>query len=164
VLFPHKQPHDNQKGAVLEKVIVALTACTKLIQFCAIVLRYVPYKITGTNNIDPSTISVSSVVDDIIVWSSLDSVSNVVVGNVIFDSAVIFRYDSVITVVVGNVVINITVTSPKHYPIITVAKSNNPLDPTAIAAKTNPSAKVSNRYVIGIHLQAPIRGIRAIVV
>ena len=143
MLFPHKQPYDNQEGAVLEKVIVALKACTKLVQVCAIVLRYVPYKITGTNNIDPSTISVSSVVDDIIVWSSLDSVSNVVVG---------------------NVVINITVTSPKHYPIITVPKSNNPLDPTAIAAKTNPSAKVSNRYVIGIHLQAPIRGIRAIVV
>ncbi len=133
---------------MLEKVVVALTACTNLIQVCAIVLRYVPYKITGTNYKDPIiTVSVSGVVYYIITWSSHDSVSNVVVGNVISDSAVSARYDSVITVVVGNVVINITVTTPKLYPIITVAKSNNPLDLAVIDVKTNPIGKAPDRPI-----------------
>ncbi len=89
-----------------EKVIVALTACTPLVQVCAIVLRRIPDKVTGTKNIDPDTsVAISGVVYDVGAHVKRDDpIISVVVRNVVAYGAVLVINDPPVTIAVGDAV------------------------------------------------------------
>ena len=177
MLFPHKQPYDNQKGAVLEKVIVALTACTDLVQVRAkIVYRRVSYEVTGTCNLYPGiTVAVSDVVADNGALVGENSIAvHVVVSNTVSDNTVIAELDPTIIVFTnihrlhpaenivcqsdpGGKVSNSPI--PNDNPFSTSQSYN----PTILVAPCDSKAFEINRYVKDIHCQAPSSRSRAIV-
>ena len=148
---------------MLEKVIVALTTWTLLVQVRnAIVLSRVLYKITGTNDIDPKiNVAVSGVVADVGAYVTCVNGDSciVVVSNVVAYVAVNASNNPRKIVAVGDVVADVTEIAYKDPSPI--AEGKYPLDLATVTIRNiNTPTKVPDCPITDDYVRAGRPSIR----